>query len=331
VTDAPPALRRLAERRAEARTTGDFATADRLRDEIAAAGWVVRDTASSWELTPARIGRRLASVDDLPDHSADPDDHQVTVSVLIDGWPDDTRTCGEALLEHCGVDVVLQILDNASSDGTEHLLDDLATANPNRIQLWRAEKRAGWGAARRAMLRADTAAVHVWCDQSTVFDGDALAPLLDALTDESVTAVGWRGVDVDLDDNWRSVHDCGPGDADALLGYLLAVRRRAALTVGGPDPQASFYRNGDIEFSFLLRASAGGRLVVAEGPLPCHQQRHRGYHDTDAAYRDRESARNYRRFLRRFRGRTELLAQPASASNFAIRSTPSTKSSSPSA
>src|SRR3954447_14490238 len=41
---APPEVRRLALERKEARTRKDFATSDRLRDEIAALGWEVRDT-----------------------------------------------------------------------------------------------------------------------------------------------------------------------------------------------------------------------------------------------------------------------------------------------
>jgi cysteinyl-tRNA synthetase len=40
---APAELEELARRRQAARATGDFAEADRLRDEIAAAGWEVRD------------------------------------------------------------------------------------------------------------------------------------------------------------------------------------------------------------------------------------------------------------------------------------------------
>jgi cysteinyl-tRNA synthetase len=42
--EAPGEVRRLAERRAEARRRGDFAEADRLRAEIAGGGWEVRDT-----------------------------------------------------------------------------------------------------------------------------------------------------------------------------------------------------------------------------------------------------------------------------------------------
>jgi len=40
---APPEVSELADRRQEARAVRDFATADRLRDELAAAGWEMRD------------------------------------------------------------------------------------------------------------------------------------------------------------------------------------------------------------------------------------------------------------------------------------------------
>jgi cysteinyl-tRNA synthetase len=43
----------LADARQAARAGRDFAEADRLRDEIAAAGWVVRDAAGGYELVRA--------------------------------------------------------------------------------------------------------------------------------------------------------------------------------------------------------------------------------------------------------------------------------------
>ena len=43
--EAPAELAELACRRRDARDAKDFAEADRLRDEIAAAGWEVRDVA----------------------------------------------------------------------------------------------------------------------------------------------------------------------------------------------------------------------------------------------------------------------------------------------
>jgi cysteinyl-tRNA synthetase len=53
--EGPPAeLAALAEQRQAARAARDFAEADRLRDEIAAAGWSVRDVPGGWELVPAQ-------------------------------------------------------------------------------------------------------------------------------------------------------------------------------------------------------------------------------------------------------------------------------------
>jgi cysteinyl-tRNA synthetase len=49
---APPEIVKLAEARQRAREAGDFAEADRLRDEIAAAGWDVRDVPGGFELVP---------------------------------------------------------------------------------------------------------------------------------------------------------------------------------------------------------------------------------------------------------------------------------------
>jgi len=50
--EAPAELVALARRRVEAREAKDFAEADRLRDEIAAAGWEVRDEAGGFRLVP---------------------------------------------------------------------------------------------------------------------------------------------------------------------------------------------------------------------------------------------------------------------------------------
>ena len=309
---APPAdVVALAEQRAQARADRDFAAADRLRDEIAAAGWLVTDAAGGFELAPKPPYDVLPSLAALPDNSEAPDARRATVSLLVEGWPDDVRTCVGALLDHLPPDVVVQALDLGDVDGAGAALEEFAD---DRLEAWHLAGAAGWSAARTALLRADVAAVHVWCDLSTVFTGDALSPLLGAIeSDETVVGAGWRGVDVDLDDEWRSFTPAGPGEVDALLGYLFAMRRGPALAAGGPHPKARFYRNADMEFSFALREAAlqqgrGARLVVPVDDLPCRQDRHRGYHDSDPAYRDKESTRTYQRFLQRFRGRTDLLA-----------------------
>ena len=320
MTDGPPEdVVALARARVQARADRDFSAADDLREQIAAAGWLVADVAGGeFTLSPRPPWDVLASVAALPDNSGAADTRRATVSLVVDGWPDDVRTCIDALLTHTPDDVVVQALDLGDVDGSGATLHEFAGA---RLEEWHVAGPAGWalgsagqgqswGQARNGLLKADTAAVHVWCDLSTVFTGDALTPLLEAIeADDTVAAAGWKGVNVDLADEWRSFTPAGPGDVDAILGYLFAMRRSAALAAGGVHAKARFYRNADMEFSFALRESnVGARLVVPEVDLPCRQDRHRGYHDSDPAYRDKESAKTYQRFLQRFRGRTDLLS-----------------------
>jgi cysteinyl-tRNA synthetase len=52
VAAAPVALDELAQQRADARARGDFGEADRLRSEIEAQGWEVRDVADGYQLVP---------------------------------------------------------------------------------------------------------------------------------------------------------------------------------------------------------------------------------------------------------------------------------------
>ena len=156
-----------------------------------------------------------------------------------------------------------------------------------------------------AVLESCAAPLVGVMDMSTVLDGDALTPILAEFDDAAVVASGWRGVDVDLADNWRGFVDAAPGEVDAMLGYLKVVRREAG-AANPPHPKAKFYRNADMEWSLAMRA-AGGRIVMPDAALPLHQDRHHGYHDTDPEYRDRESRKTYDRLLQRFRGTPDIL------------------------
>jgi hypothetical protein len=283
----PPEVVALAESRAAARAAKDFAASDALRDEIAAAGWLVKDTADGWTLAEKPPYQVYDRVTDLPDRSAEPDNRPVTVAVIADGWPDDVHRCVDAVREHTAAYVL--VLD-AGLGWTDDEVEVLHLATD-----------PGWAAARAALLRADTAAIHVALDPSIEVTGDAFTPVYAAFHDPDVVVAGGWGVDVA--DDWLSFHDAEPGEVDAILGYLFAVRRSAALATP-PHPKARFYRNADMEWSFALR-EAGGKAVMT-GPLPAVRHRHRGYHDTDPAYRDRESKRTYDRFLQRYRGRDDL-------------------------
>jgi hypothetical protein len=284
----PEDVRSLAAQREQARADKDWAASDELRDRIAALGWAVRDSADGQLLAEAPPYPVLRSIRDVPERAS-----AAVVGIVVEGWPDDIRTCVAALLEHSGVSVVL--LENGPTDAGD-LVHELA--QDSRVEELHVEQPAGWAEAHNALLRHSTADAHVLMDPSTVLVGDAISPLLAQL--ESYDAAGWRGVGVD--DGWLSFHDAPPGEVEALLAYLVAVRRQAALDVPLP-PKARFYRNADLEWSFLLRDN-GKRLIAVD--VPVRQDRHRGYHDSDPAYREKESKRTYDRFLTVFRGREDL-------------------------
>jgi hypothetical protein len=295
---APDEVVELAQQRAAARAARDFARSDALRDRIAELGWTVRDAADGWSLAERPPYDVLPSVRELPDRTGEPADGRCTVALLVEGWPDDVRTCVQALLDHAPGDVEVLLLENGPTDAGA-VVHELA-GDPRVTEL-HVERSAGWAEARQALLRYDRAPVHVLMDPSTVLEGDALTPLLAAFDDPSVAGAGWRGVNVA--DGWTDFADAGPGEVEALLGYLFAVRREAAAQVPLPA-KARFYRNADMEWSYLLRDAGVGRLVALD--LPVRQDRHRGYHDSDPTYRDKESRRTYDRFLQRFRGREDL-------------------------
>jgi hypothetical protein len=297
-TSAPDPVIALAEQRVQARIDRDFAQADQLRDAISNSGWLVTDTADGYQLTPKPAFEIFPTCADLPqaihlEHTA------VSVVIIVDGWPEDTRTCIDALLAHAPKDARIIALDcgNINGAGGELL-------HPRIVDLHIADVNPGWSSAVTTLLDIAESDVVVLMDLSTVLTGDAISPLVNAVGDD-VVAAAWQGVDVDLEDSWRSLVPAGPGEVDAFLGYCVALNREAA-RAQPPHPKARFYRNADIEWSMRLR-TAGGRIVVPAVDLPVRQDRHRGYHDSDPVYRDRESKRTYDRVLQDFRGRTEIL------------------------
>jgi hypothetical protein len=304
---APAEVIALAEARAQARVDKDFALSDELRDAIAAAGWLIKDSADGYVLSerpPFEVAATLAL---LVEQSPRVDASVCTIGVIVDGWPDDLRTCLDALIEHAPEGAVIIGLDLGNVDDAGLVLHEYALAHPSRVsELHCAQtlQQGGWSAAVTSMLQISAARVHVIMDLSSVLEGDAITPLVRAV-DGSVIGAGWKGTNVDVDDAWRSVVDAGPGEVDILLGYLAALDREAALATP-PHPKAKFYRNADLEWSLALRA-AGGVLVVPTADLPVHQDRHRGYYDSDPAYRDKESRKTYDRILQAYRGRDEIL------------------------
>jgi hypothetical protein len=71
VSKAPDDVVRRAEERVEARRRRDFATADQLRDEIAASGWQITDGPGGFELAPVPVRPAVSVIADVESWAED--------------------------------------------------------------------------------------------------------------------------------------------------------------------------------------------------------------------------------------------------------------------
>jgi hypothetical protein len=291
---APEAVHELARARQAARSERNFALSDTLRDEIAAQGFEVVDVADGYELRPKKRFPIYQSTRDI--RAINSGKFEITVAMIIDGYHEDAVETLKTIKAHSDCAIAMLVI------GEPGILADQLDARTSLVSL---AENFGWGESANALLRNVTSEFIVIMDPSTRFTGDAITPVLAELKKRDFVAVGWRGGLINLEDEWRSVDDKGPGEVDVLFSYFIAMHREDVLATRGFNNRALFYRNADIEFSLSLRSS-NGRLLQME--LPLIQDRHHGYHDSDPEYRELQSKKNYDRILERFRGKTAILS-----------------------
>ncbi|HUL84830.1 MAG TPA: glycosyltransferase [Actinomycetota bacterium] len=299
MAEPSPDVVRLAEERAAARAGKDFATADRLRDLIADAGWTVADAPGGWTLEPleaivptgpsdpVRAGE-VASVLELPAST------DISLHWVCEGWPEDIRRAADSFRANAGGRSIQYVVADVTGERADRWGED--------VEVVSLESGTGWAAARNAGLRRSTGEVIVALDGSVEATGDVLGPLTDELRDDTVGCCGPFGI---VTTDLREFDEApGPGDCDAIEGYLMAFRRATLLEAGAFDEKFRWYRTADIEWSFRVK-DHGRRCVVV--PVPVVKHEHRMWFETPPEQRARWSKRNYYRFLDRWRDRWDLV------------------------
>lgn len=307
MSEIPHGIEEIAERRQIARANKDFAQSDLLRDQLKSEGWLIKDTPDGYQLSPAPPFEQYATTKQLLQAAQRSVAAKVVILVIVDGWPEDVQTSLQALLDHLPDFAQVIAIDCGNVDGAGSVLHEHAVTHSNihEFHLAQTLAEAGWSAVVTAGIEIADSEFFGVMDLSTVWDADALTPLMSVFESPNVAATGWRGVNVNTADEWRSFVDATPGSADAVLGYFMLMRTSVAREIG-PHPKAKFYRNADMEWSLAIRA-AGHDIVIPQVQLPVHQERHHGYHDTDPEYRDQQSKKTYDRLLQSFRGKNHIL------------------------
>ena len=303
MADAPEDIRERAAARAAARTAKDFALADRLRDEIAHAGWTVADVADGFTLEPLAppdpagadaLRRKAGDVVSVLDQEPTAD---VSVQWVVEGWPEDVVRGIAAFRANQGDRVVHYVVADVTGTEPETYGED--------VEVVGLEEGTGWAAARNAGLKRARGRLVFVMDGSVEPNGDVFGPLEAALSDPGVGVAGPFGiVTADL----REFDEApGPGDCDAVEGYFMALRREMLATAGLFDEKFKWYRTADIEYSFRVK-DTGARAVVV--PVPVTKHEHRMWFAATPQDRARLSKRNYYRFLDRWRDRWDLCVDP---------------------
>ncbi len=291
---APENLHELGRARQAARADKNFALADQLRDQIAQAGYEIVDVVGGFELHEKSLVQVIADIQKLK--NLPKSDRSITVAIVVNGFHEDAVTSVNSIKAHSSAEILVLATQPAED------LSSIVDSHTHVIQL---ENDPGWGECANAALRIISTPFAVIMDPSTTFTGDAISPVLQELQKKDFAAVGWRGGLINIEDQWRSVDDKGPGEVDVLFSYFFALDKEAALQAGGFNARAIYYRNADMEFSLRLKHAAG-RLLQMD--LPLEQGRHHGYYDTEESFRDAQSKKNYDRILERFRGKEAILS-----------------------
>ncbi|HEY4227396.1 MAG TPA: glycosyltransferase [Candidatus Limnocylindrales bacterium] len=317
----PEAVAEAARRRSDAREARDWPTADRLREEIEAAGWRVVDSGTAFRLEPAsaadvEVGGeiRYGRSDAVPSRLDEPATGVASVIVIASADTAETRRAldGLSATVPAGVDVIL-VADGLPDRALEGLraADLAARPGDTQFELVRTSAPLGYAAALNAGIRRAQGSIIVVLDPSILPTGAVISPLVAALDDPTVAIAGPFGLaSADL----RRFEEllATPGDsidATAIQGYLMAFRRADAVARGPLDEGFRFYRNFDIWWSLVLRDQGEGALprrAVTLSDLPVTRGEPRAWTDTAAGDRERLSKRNFYRILDRFRLRDDL-------------------------
>lgn len=321
----PDEIRRLADARADARASRDWAEADRLRAQLEAAGWRVVDRGFSYRLAPSHapdVERdgilRYGRVASVPSRLEDLPVGLATVVLIATDWPADLDRTLAGLAVHArdGTDVVvvadgpsiaqeraLAALDPAIASST------MATGLP--IEVVRTSERLGYGSALDIGVRRARASVVIVIDTSVEPTGDVAGPLVAALQEPTVAiAGGWGLVGPDLRALGAAPAD--QVDVDVVDGAVMAFRRADFRALGPIDERFRLAASADVWWSLVLREGAGEaapRRAVQVGDLPTTRHDRREDPSLSDADRARLRKRAFYRVLDRFGRRPDLVGQ----------------------
>ncbi len=305
----PPDIRALADERSRARRAHDWATADRLKAALEAAGWNVVDAASLYTLErrPEAVVEvdgevRFGASEAVPSRLDEDSSSAATVVLVADDAAGVLARSVAAVMAHsAGVQVVVVANQPSSAVATE------IAGLPDGVEVVRLASRMGAAAANNAGVRRAAGGVVVLMSPRLEAQGDLVGALAAKLDDPAVAVAGIEGrTTTDL------VHftatPSGVTVADTVSLRAMAFRRADYIARGPLDDHFTLDAPLEAWWGFVLRdvpedadvEAAPRRAVVLALPF--------GILGEEPPPPDERLAKKQRyRFLKWFAGRRDLL------------------------
>ncbi|MHB8958005.1 MAG: glycosyltransferase family 2 protein [Candidatus Limnocylindrales bacterium] len=305
----PHDIRALADERSRARRAHDWATADRLKAALAAAGWNVVDAASLYTLErrPEAVVEvdgevRFGTSEAVPSRLDEAPSSAATVVLVADDAAGVLARSVAAVLAHSPASQVVVVANQPSPPVAAEVV-----GLPGGVEVVRLASRLGAAAARNAGIRRAVGGVIVLMSPRLEAQGDLVGTLAAELADPTVSVAGIEGrTTTDL------VHFTAtpPGvtAADTVSLRAMAFRRADYIARGPLDEHFTLDAPLEAWWGFVLRDvpdDAGadatpGRAVVAVMPF--------GILGEEPSPPDERLAKKQRyRFLKWFASRRDLL------------------------
>ena len=310
--ELPQPVRATVQERGGCRERSEFQRADQLRSGLSTSGYLVGDTSDGTRVRPKtqlekqrERWKLLSSSKEAASNLGQPPALDFSFVVTASNYLDDVKRCAESILKCAeGYSVELVFVDNGSTDGTSEWLEELGQRDP-RVKVVHCDHVLGDGAAKNIGVKQCRGRNIVLMDTSVEIAGEILGPIGRLLEDQSVGLTGPWGLTT------HDIHHFDDpveaGNADAMQAYCMAFRRETLQEVGLMRETFRFYRNLDLDFSFQFRDR--GYRIVADGTLPMVRHEHRQWASLGEAERDQLSAKNFKRFLKKWGGREDLLVR----------------------
>jgi Glycosyl transferase family 2 len=305
----PHQIRLLADERARARRARDWATADRIKDELVAAGWKVVDAGTLYSLEPLPPAvvevngqLRYGTSEAVPSRLAEPADAPATV-VLVADDREAVLARATAAVSATAPGVQLVVVANAPSSAVAEELPGLA----HDVEVVQLARRLGAAAAVNAGIRRASGRVVLVLDPAVEVAGETVARLVGALDDPSVGVAGLRGLASDDLVHFDTAPE-GSRRVVAVDGLAMAFHRDDYLARGPLDEYFKVGAYLHAWWSLVLRDVPEDAGADAESRAALVVEGRYSLLGSETAEDDERQARRQRyRLLRYFAARRDLL------------------------